>query len=344
MGRFSTVSQRVRSAAEVDVEFEDSSSLDEQFDRQLDQAGVGIQIIPTEDLILRERHRKIDPQKVDNILASARKSGIIIPLIARPHPTLEGKFELLSGGHRRQVCVILNEGAPTRVIEVNDQEAAEISAFTNSLQHQLSPVEETNAILEVLSTIYQGDEAALGRLKQVSLILKRKERKSEEVQLLEELQEIFSRITRLSVSTFTRHYLPLLDLDEEIRDAVDQGLIKYNQAHLIQSIGLDELLDLAIEHKLPVRTLKNLSVLEEEDQEELVEELKNGKITSDEFEQQLREIAQEDVEDSKQNSFFKQASNIASQLKAVSLEKLPKRKKTAIEKHLKAIEELLQQE
>jgi ParB family chromosome partitioning protein len=61
-------------------------------------------------------------------LAKVRRSivefGVIENLVARPHPELPGKFEVLSGNHRLRVLRELgHETAPVVVVELGDTEA-----------------------------------------------------------------------------------------------------------------------------------------------------------------------------------------------------------------------------
>ena len=68
----------------------------------LAEVGVTTRQLAPEDLIPRKKNRPLDEEKVKSLMQSIREIGVLEDLIARPHPEISNKYELLGGNHRRE--------------------------------------------------------------------------------------------------------------------------------------------------------------------------------------------------------------------------------------------------
>lgn len=87
-------------------------------------------------------------------LAKVRRSieefGLVENLVARPHPTLRGRFEVLSGNHRLELLQEMGfEEAPVVVVELGDADARILAQTLNRTRGQDDP-EAYAALLEVV--------------------------------------------------------------------------------------------------------------------------------------------------------------------------------------------------
>lgn len=119
-------------------------------------AELAIRQIDTVDLIPTPQNpRRIDrtASKFLELVGSVRARGILVPLIARPHPEQEGKFDLRAG-HRRLAAAeeagLTN--VPVIVREMTDVEAMEVTVLENLQREDLNPLEEARGVLNLLST------------------------------------------------------------------------------------------------------------------------------------------------------------------------------------------------
>lgn len=84
-----------------------------------------------------------DPAALEDLAASIRSRGVLQPLLARPHPTSEGRFRLIAGERRWKAAAIagLHE-VPVIVREMSDTEAATAALIENLQREDLNPMDE----------------------------------------------------------------------------------------------------------------------------------------------------------------------------------------------------------
>jgi ParB/Sulfiredoxin domain len=74
--------------------------------------------------------------------AYVKREGLVEPLVVRPHPTLEGKYEILGGFHRWQICKdeLAYVTVPCVVVEgLDDKRAKVLSVNLNSMSGETVP-------------------------------------------------------------------------------------------------------------------------------------------------------------------------------------------------------------
>ncbi len=69
------------------------------------------------------------------------REGLVQPLVVRPHPSIEGEYELLGGEHRWRVCreELGFKSLPCVVVELDDKRAKILSVNLNSMTGETVP-------------------------------------------------------------------------------------------------------------------------------------------------------------------------------------------------------------
>ena len=115
-------------------QFKPLSEIKPKIDNNIDLINID-KLIPFKD----HPFKLYDKEKQQEMVESIKSQGVIIPIIARIHPTEKGCYEILSG-HNRTNCGKLAglTTIPTVIKNVNDIEASIIVTESNYLQRSLS--------------------------------------------------------------------------------------------------------------------------------------------------------------------------------------------------------------
>lgn len=98
---------------------------------------------------------KTNPRKsfdnLDDLANSIRQTGVQQPLLVRPHPTIEGAYDLVAGERRwRASKVAERKTAPCIVKPLTDEEALDIQMIENIQRADLSPLEAAEGYAKLL--------------------------------------------------------------------------------------------------------------------------------------------------------------------------------------------------
>jgi ParB family transcriptional regulator, chromosome partitioning protein len=225
---------------------------------------------PKNFLPIAQIHRKpeqvrryFDPQKMEQLTASVREYGILENLLVRPMLGKPGEYELVAGERRYRAA----QGAgltevPATILELNDQQALQITLVENLQREDLNPVEETEGILQLLAIRLE-----LSVQEVVSLLYRMQNESTRNlnhnvvVQEEEAVEAVFNALGRMSWQSFVKHRLPLRNLPEEVLEALQQGKIEYTKAQTIGRVKDEgqrqELLQEAIAQDLSVRDIRD---------------------------------------------------------------------------------------
>jgi ParB family chromosome partitioning protein len=209
-----------------------------------------------------QARRYFDPDKLKQLIDSIRQYGILEPLLVRPIPGKPDKYELVAGERRYRAAKALNLPAiPVVIRELSDENALALSLVENLAREDLNPVEETEAILTLLEI-----DLKLERDEVVSLLYRleneSKGKTTHNVMGSEKEQQIQSLFQGLGQNclSFISNRLPLLNLPEDILDAIKQGTIAYTKAKAIAKVKDEslrkELLNEAISSNLSLTQIK----------------------------------------------------------------------------------------
>ncbi len=182
----------------------------------------------------QQPRRYFDPEKLEQLTISVKKLGILEPLLVRLlHP---GEYELVAGERRYRAAqkAGLTE-IPVVVRELTDEEALQLSLIENLQREDLNPLEETEAILQLLATqLSSRAEEARALLYRMQNEVKGKVTQnvlgSQEGELV---KTMFDSLGLMSWESFVSSRLPLLNLPDEVIEALRQGRIEYTKAQAI---------------------------------------------------------------------------------------------------------------
>lgn len=218
--------------------------------------------IPIELIVLPEYQPRqyFDETKLEELAATIQNRGILEPLLVREVDG--GRFELIAGGRRYRAAQRSGLAeVPVVVLALTDEEALEVALLENIQRENLNPVEETEGILRLLAV-----RLKLDRLGVLSLLYRmRNEVKgatSRNVSASPEAEVVEELFTHLGITwkSFVETRLPLLNLPEEIQEALRQGRIAYTKATAIARVKDPEfrkaLLEEAIFSNLSLNQIK----------------------------------------------------------------------------------------
>lgn len=119
-------------------------------------------LVPTKD----NPRQKPDTDSIKSLAASIISLGVLQPLLARPHPTQAGKFDLRAGYRRLTAAKAAGiERVPVIVRDMDDAEAIEVTVTENLNREDLHPLDQGRAIATLLGAGWPADRVAdkLGR-------------------------------------------------------------------------------------------------------------------------------------------------------------------------------------
>lgn len=230
-----------------------------------------------------------DPHALKQLTDSIQQHGILQPLLVRP--LASGAYELVAGERRYRAAteVGLTE-VPVVVKELTDEAAWQLALIENLQREDLNPVEETEGILQLLAfklgivvseippLLHRlqkerkdkaliptnnvignslGDEPesannVIGNTQEAS-----REAASTELQIIE---AVFRGLGLMTWESFVNNRLPLLNLPEDIAEALRMGKIAYTKAKAIAQVKDEHqrvtLLQEAIEQQLSLSQIK----------------------------------------------------------------------------------------
>lgn len=228
----------------------------------------------TENALLMERihlpqqqpRRYFDPQKMQGLVESVKKHGILEPLLVRP--LQDGNYELVAGERRyraAQTAGLIE--VPVLIRDFNDQEAFQIALIENLQREDLNPIEETEGILQLIAfklkcaiadvppllyrmknSIERGTDTRHNIMPQPN--------NSFEALIL----EVFDGLGLMSWESFVKNRLPLLNMPIDVLDALRRGKIAYTKALAIARVTEEsqrsELLETSIQEDLSLSQIR----------------------------------------------------------------------------------------
>ncbi|MBE9117201.1 ParB/RepB/Spo0J family partition protein [Lusitaniella coriacea LEGE 07157] len=230
-------------------------------------------LIPLELIELPEQQprRYFDPEKLEQLTQSVKEHGILEPLLVRPHPRTSSGYELVAGERRYRAAKAAGFGeVPVVVRHFNDKEALQVAVIENLQREDLNPIEEVEGILHILAielnVEVQEVSPLLYRLRHsvssVESDSKKSTLSSGHNVMTKELSQVEKVFQGLGISwqSFATNRLPLLNLPEELLQALREGKIAYTKAQAISRMkeekGRKALLKEAISKKLSLQEIR----------------------------------------------------------------------------------------
>jgi ParB family chromosome partitioning protein len=204
--------------------------------------------------------RYFDPTGLQQLTASIKANGILQSLLVRP--IADGQYELVAGERRylaAQAAGLTN--VPVIVQKMSDMEARQLALVENLQRENLSPLDETEGVLQLLSLKLDTNQDGVVSL--LNQIANKKRGITDNVVRAEQQQiitEVFDAIGKMSAESFRTHRLPLLKLPDDLLEALRTGQIEYTKAKALAKITdiskRSEILELAIKENWSLKQIK----------------------------------------------------------------------------------------
>lgn len=211
----------------------------------------------------QQPRRYFDPEKMEQLVVSIKEHGILEPLLVRSLENSD-KYELVAGERRYRAAkeAGLTE-IPVVIRELSDEQAIQIALIENLQREDLNPVEETEGVLQLLSLKLQMPTSDVPKL----LYRMQHEAKGNVAHNVmgsdedKAVQSVFAALGTMTWESFVNNRLPLLNLPQDVLEALRQGKIAYTKAQAIARVKGDEqrkdLLDKAISQDLSLTQIKD---------------------------------------------------------------------------------------
>ena len=207
--------------------------------------------------------RYFSNQAMESLIASIREHGILQPILVRPLESKNG-YELVAGERRYRAAQVIGLAKiPVTIRHLSEKDAVQVALLENLQREDLNPVEETEAILQLLSMNLDCPKPeVISLLNQVAHIIKQGGELTNNVirERWETVEQVFAVVGRLTPDSFRSNRLPLLNLPDDVLDALRQGRIEYTKARSISQLKDEELrkeiLEKVIKENLSVREIR----------------------------------------------------------------------------------------
>ena len=211
--------------------------IDNFLDGQLSESSQ-TESIPIDQIVLpanQPRHY-FDEKAMQELTTSIRQHGILQPLLVRAIE--DNRYELVAGERRYRAAKSANmEDVPVVVKELSDDDAVEIAILENLQRQDLNPIEETEAILDLISkrlnqprkvVISLLNKASHTELKSADNVIRTADWKT--------IESVFTAVGRFTPESFRSNRLPLLKLPSDVLNKLRAGAIQYTKAREIAKI------------------------------------------------------------------------------------------------------------
>lgn len=96
--------------------------------------------------------RDFDEQALRELAASLKAKGLLQPILARPHPSLPGKFQIIAGERRWRAAQLARlHDLPVLVRRLQNDDVLESALIENIHRSDLNPLEEADALQRLMT-------------------------------------------------------------------------------------------------------------------------------------------------------------------------------------------------
>jgi len=178
--------------------------------------------------------RYFDPDKMLELQKSIKQYGILEPIIIR---AIDIGYELVAGERRFRAAKELGlTEIPAVVHQLTTKQAYEIALIENLQREDLNPVEETEAILQILALKLAIPEKEVTSNLYKMRVTPEQERDEVLTEISNRVISIFESLQTIKWYSFVVNRLPLLNLPTEVLEALRQGKIEYTKATAIAKV------------------------------------------------------------------------------------------------------------
>ena len=245
-------------------ELEKLTGLDNLFGDEEEQS-LSDSTLPLSQIILppSQPRRYFDPAKLKSLADSIKEVGLLEPIVVRQIE--KDKYELIAGQRRLKACEIAKiEKISVVILECDEKKARKLRLVENLQREDLNAYEETIGILELLAEELNIDQETVVKLL-YDMNNQTKGNSNHNVMVSDEgriIQDIFSKLGKITWQSFVANRLPLLKLHLDIQTALQKGDIEYTKAKEVNRIKNDterqQVLNKAIAESLSLSEIRTL--------------------------------------------------------------------------------------
>jgi ParB family chromosome partitioning protein len=195
-----------------------------------------------EDIIpapYQPRHH-FDPVKLQELSLSIQRHGLLEPLLVRVHPHIETKYELVAGERRFRACKLAElEEIPVTIREFSDEQAMVLALVENLQREDLNPIEETDAILQLLAMRLRfSQDEVISYLYRMRNSIRQDNVRQNVLANFESIiiQQTFDWLGKLGWESFIITRLPLLNLPDDLLFALRDGKLDQSKAKALSKV------------------------------------------------------------------------------------------------------------
>jgi len=108
-------------------------------------------MVPVDKIDPSPANNRIDKDaEIESLAASIRAQGLLQPPTVRPHPSADGRYEMVCGERRWRACRTMAEEIPVVIRDLDDQAAHDITVTENMHREDLHPLEEAAGVQTLL--------------------------------------------------------------------------------------------------------------------------------------------------------------------------------------------------
>lgn len=220
--------------------------------KELHDAGVEQRNISLSQIVFNpdQPRRYLDEGALAALTDSIREHGVLEPILVRQAGE---KFELIAGERRTRAAQAAGlEAIRAVILDLDETQALEIAIIENLQREDLNPVEETDAVLRLLSVrLEKPIPAVLEVIRQV-YDESRGRSGNNVISTVEKdrVVKIFLSLGRFTPASFHTNRVPLLDMPVDLIKVVREGKLHYTKARKLARVH-----DLAIRASILQRVL-----------------------------------------------------------------------------------------
>ncbi len=218
----------------------------------------GGKVLPLDVLVPSSQPRRRF-ENLEALAESIREKGVLQPLLVRPLG--DGKYAIVAGERRYRAALMAGlSQIPVRVVDLSEKEARLLALVENLQREDLNPYEETVGILallsedlgkpveEVVALLHRMRDEARGKVPH-NVVGSPEARR---------VEEVFRALGRVSWESFVQHRLPLLNLPEDLKVALEEGAIPYTAALELKKVREEALRRALLEEARAGLSLRDL--------------------------------------------------------------------------------------
>lgn len=214
-----------------------------------------LMMVPVEEITVdrRQPRRHFDGDSLERLASSIRANGVIEPVLVRKMES--GGYQLIAGERRLRAARMAGSSEIPALIgpRLTDSEIKKFQLIENLMREDLNPLEETWAYLDLLAARlvtspagkYLANANLLTRRARLTELLKELAQRArvraaftpDEERLVDTISTVFEEIGHMGWLEFVTRRLTILNLPEELLEALHEGWLSYDQARLLTRVN-----------------------------------------------------------------------------------------------------------